>query len=199
MARPSNPEIRTQLRERAIDYVLQHGFAAVSLRPMAKELKTNARMLVYHFGSREGLMREILTGLRERENVVIHRWFQKKKTPPSLTEFVLWYWKRLSVPAARTAALLIFELYALALRDPKSYPGVLDRPACVLAWAGRQHESTHEDRRGSDTAPGCYAGTAARCDRDGRPRPCEQGRSLACGLYEQKARAGSTISPPALA
>ena len=98
MARPSNPEIRTQLRERAIDYVLQHGFAAVSLRPMAKELKTNARMLVYHFGSREGLMREILAGLREREDVVIHRWFQKKKTPPSLAEFVLWYWRRLSVP-----------------------------------------------------------------------------------------------------
>lgn len=134
MARPSNPEIRTQLRERAIDYVLQHGFAAVSLRPMAKELKTNARMLVYHFGSREGLMREILTGLRERENVVIHRWFQKKKTPPSLTEFVLWYWKRLSVPAARTAALLIFELYALALRDPKSYPGVLTDP--IAYWRG---------------------------------------------------------------
>ena len=26
-------------------------------------------MLVYHFGSREGLMREILTGLREREDL----------------------------------------------------------------------------------------------------------------------------------
>src|SRR5271165_1824290 len=104
MARPSNPEIRTQLRERAIDYVLQHGFAKVSLRPMAKELKTNARMLVYHFGSREGLMREILLGLREREDAVIHRWFQKKKTPPSLAEFVRWYWRRLSVPEARPAA-----------------------------------------------------------------------------------------------
>ena len=134
MARPSNPEIRTQLRERAIDYVLQHGFAAVSLRPMAKELKTNARMLVYHFGSREGLMREILVGLREREDIVIHRWFRKKKTPPTLAEFVRWYWRRLSVREARPAALLIFELYALALRDPKSYPGVLTDP--LAYWRG---------------------------------------------------------------
>ncbi|MGA9565930.1 MAG: TetR/AcrR family transcriptional regulator [Candidatus Korobacteraceae bacterium] len=134
MARPSNPEIRTQLRERAIDYVLRHGFAAVSLRPMAKELKTNARMLVYHFGSREGLMRAILEGLREREDVVIHRWFQKKKSPPSMAEFVLWYWRRVSVPEARPAALLIFELYALALRDPKSYPGVLTDP--IAYWRG---------------------------------------------------------------
>jgi AcrR family transcriptional regulator len=134
MARPSNPEIRSQLRERAIDYVLKHGFAAVSLRPMAKELKTNARMLVYHFGSREGLMREILMGLREREDLLIHRWFQRKKTPPGLAEFVLWYWKRLSVPEARPAALLIFELYALALRNPKSYPGVLTDP--IEYWRG---------------------------------------------------------------
>jgi AcrR family transcriptional regulator len=132
MARPSNPEIRTQLRARAIDYVLRHGFAAVSLRPMAKELRTNARMLVYHFGSREGLMREILAGLREREDVVIRRWFQKKKMPPGLAEFVLWYWSRLSVPEARPAALLIFELYALALRDPKFYPGVLTDP--IAYW-----------------------------------------------------------------
>jgi AcrR family transcriptional regulator len=132
MARPSNPEIRSQLRERAIDYVLKHGFAAVSLRPIARELGTNARMLVYHFGSREGLMREILAGLREREDLVIRRWFQKKKKPPSLAEFVLWYWKRMSVPEARPAALLIFELCALALRDPKSYPGVLTDP--IAYW-----------------------------------------------------------------
>jgi AcrR family transcriptional regulator len=134
MARPSNPEIRTRLRERAIDYVLEHGFAAVSLRPMAKELKTNARMLVYHFGSREGLMREILLGLREREDIIIRRWFQKKKTTPSLAEFVLWYWRRLSVPEARPAALLVLELYALAVRDPKSYPGVLTDP--IAYWRG---------------------------------------------------------------
>ena len=147
MARPSNPVIRTQLRERAIDYVLQHGFAAVSLRPMAKKLKTNARMLVYYFGSREGLMREILAGLREREDVVIRRWFQKNKTPAGLAEFLLWYWERLSVPEARPAALLIFELYALALRDPKFYLGVLTDP--IAYWRGL---AAHTGARVDNTA-----------------------------------------------
>src|SRR5450631_3650487 len=134
MARPSNPEIRARLRERAIDYVLQHGFAAVSLRPVAKELKTTARMLVYHFGSREGLMREILMGLREREDKVIRQWFEKQKTPPTLVEFLRWYWRRMSAPEARPAVVLIFELYALALRDPESYPGVLTDP--IAYWRG---------------------------------------------------------------
>ena len=82
MAGPSNPKIRTQLRERAIDYALQHGFAAVSLRPMAKELKTNAvRRYPLRITRRPDA--EILTGLRERENVVIDPRFRKKKTPPN--------------------------------------------------------------------------------------------------------------------
>jgi AcrR family transcriptional regulator len=137
VARPSNPEIRARLRERAIDYVMQHGFAAVSLRPMAKKLGTNARMLVYHFGSREALMREVVIGIREREDAVIREWFeqhQKRETPPSLAEFLRWYWQRMGAPEARPIALLIFELYALALRDPAAYPGVLPDP--IAYWRG---------------------------------------------------------------
>lgn len=134
MARPSNPEIRARLRDQAVDYVLSHGIADLALRPLAKSLKTNARMLVYHFGSREGLMREILAGLREREDARIRAWFGNRKkprsakTPRTLAEFLRWYWRRLSAPQARPAARLIFELYSLALRDPKRYPGVLTDP-----------------------------------------------------------------------
>jgi AcrR family transcriptional regulator len=76
MAGPSNAAIRARLREQAVDYVLSHGVADLALRPLAKVLKTNARMLIYHFGSREGLMSHILAGLREREDARIQTWFQ---------------------------------------------------------------------------------------------------------------------------
>jgi AcrR family transcriptional regulator len=131
MARPPEPEIRNRLRDQAIAYVLSHGIAEFSLRTLAKALKTNARMLVYHFGSREGLMREILDGLRAQEDARIEAWFKKKrhgKATPTLPEFLRWYWRRMSDPRARPALLLIFELYGLALRDPKAYPGVLADP-----------------------------------------------------------------------
>ena len=132
MARPSNPEIPARLREQAVDYVMSHGAADLTLRPLARALKTNARMLMYHFGSREGLMREILAGLRERGDALIQQWFGKAKTPPTLVEFLLEYWQRISDPRMRAVARLIFELYALALRDPRSYPGVLTDP--VRYW-----------------------------------------------------------------
>ena len=128
MARPRNPAIRAMLRSQAVNYVLSHGVADLSLRPLAKALKTNARMLVYHFSSREGLMREILLGLREREDARIQSWFKAAKQPRTLPQFMRWYWKRLSAPAARPAIRLVFELYALALRNPQDYPGILQDP-----------------------------------------------------------------------
>jgi hypothetical protein len=85
-------------------------------------------MLVYHFGSREGLMREILVGLREHEDAHIRRWFKSGEGAHSLPEFLRWYWQRLSASHARPAVRLLFELYALALRDPQAYPGVLTDP-----------------------------------------------------------------------
>jgi len=128
VARPQNPEIRARLRNQAIDYAISHGLGDLTLRPLAKALKTNARMLVYHFRSREGLMHEILKGLREREDARIHSWFRTGKTPRTLPQFLRWYWKRLSAPGARPALRLVFELYAGALRAPQKYTGVLENP-----------------------------------------------------------------------
>jgi len=132
MARPPDPGIRTNLRDQAVDYVLAHGVGDLSLRPLAKALKTNARMLVYHFGSREGLMREILAGARERGDARIQAWFQNGEKPRTLPQFLRWYWKRVSVPRTRPMIRLAFELYALALRNPGEYPGVLEDP--IAYW-----------------------------------------------------------------
>lgn len=128
MGRTADPGIRNGLRDRAVDYVLTHGVADLSLRPLAESLGTNARMLIYHFGSREGVMKAILEGLREHEDTRIDAWFRTGRKPRTITEFVRWYWRRLSSDEARSAALLIFELYALALRSPDQYPGVLQDP-----------------------------------------------------------------------
>jgi len=132
MARPPEPQIRARLRQQAIEYVLSHGMNDLALRPLAKALKTNARMLVYHFGSREGLMREILAGLREVGDARIREWFRQPGQSHTLESFLRWYWKFMSAPEARSIIRMIFELYALALRSPKDYPGVLEGP--VAYW-----------------------------------------------------------------
>jgi AcrR family transcriptional regulator len=127
MARPADPGIRTRLRDQAVGYVMTHGIGDLSLRPLAKALNT-----IYHFGSREELMREILAGLRERESGRIERWMKSGRKPRTMPEFLRWYWRRISAPQARSAVRLVFELYALALRNPRAYPGVLEEP--VAFW-----------------------------------------------------------------
>ena|SRR5215472_8739626 len=128
MARPPNPGIRTRLREQAADYVLLHGLGSSTLRPLARALRTSARMLVYHFGSREGLMREVLSYVREREDARIQAWFEAGKTARTPPEFLRWLWRRFATTRRRPALRLLFELYALALRNPREYAGVLEDP-----------------------------------------------------------------------
>jgi AcrR family transcriptional regulator len=117
-----------------VRYVVAQGIADLSLRPLAAALGTSARMLVYHFGSRERLLQEILEGLREQEDARIRAWLAAGRRPRTLADFLTWYWRRAASRRARPAMRLVFEIYAIALRHPTDYPGVLDSP--LEYWAG---------------------------------------------------------------
>src|SRR2546423_15548894 len=66
MGRTADPTIREDLVRAAGDYVLEHGLADLSLRPLARALGTSPRMLLYHFGSKEELVMAALDDTRRR-------------------------------------------------------------------------------------------------------------------------------------
>ena len=41
-------------------HVIEHGLGGASLRPLAKAAGTSDRMLIYHFGDKETLVRDLL-------------------------------------------------------------------------------------------------------------------------------------------
>lgn len=191
MSRPRDPETRSRLREAAIDYVLENGLADSSLRPMAEAIGTSARMLVYHFGSREGLMREVLAGLREREDARIAAWWEKGPALRTLPEFVRWLWKRLGTHEAMPALRLVFELYALALRHPEQYPGVLEDP--VAYW----QQLTRRAGMRTDAATATLLLAATRglaLDLAATGQRARVGKALAllCTMLEDRRDAGKT-------
>ncbi len=57
---------RDLLAEGACDYVLERGLIGLSLRPLAAALGTSDRMLLYHFGTREALIAEVLRRSADR-------------------------------------------------------------------------------------------------------------------------------------
>jgi AcrR family transcriptional regulator len=66
MGRRRQPQIRQQLLDSCTDYSLEHGLPG-RLAPLATAAGTSSRMLIYHFGTRDGLLREILGQARKRQ------------------------------------------------------------------------------------------------------------------------------------
>jgi AcrR family transcriptional regulator len=66
MGRHRRPEIRQRLLGACTDYALEHGLPN-RLGPLASTTGTSTRMLIYHFGTRDGLLREILGQARQRQ------------------------------------------------------------------------------------------------------------------------------------
>jgi AcrR family transcriptional regulator len=66
MGRQRQPEIRQRLLDACTDYALENGLPD-RLSPLASATGASSRMLIYHFGTRDGLLREILEQARQRQ------------------------------------------------------------------------------------------------------------------------------------
>ena len=64
-------EIRQDLLDRATDHVLAEGLIGLSLRPLAAAIGTSDRMLIYHFGSRDALVSQIVINSSRRSQAFV--------------------------------------------------------------------------------------------------------------------------------
>jgi AcrR family transcriptional regulator len=66
VGRRPQPEIKERLLDACTDHALQHGLPD-RLEPLASATGTSARMLLYHFGTRDALLRAVLKNARQRQ------------------------------------------------------------------------------------------------------------------------------------
>ncbi len=66
MGRHPQPEIKQRLLDACTDYALEHGLPD-RLEPLATAAGTSSRMLIYHFGGRDNLLRAVLRRARQRQ------------------------------------------------------------------------------------------------------------------------------------
>ncbi|UDY22864.1 TetR/AcrR family transcriptional regulator [Nocardioides sp. Kera G14] len=62
---------RDELLDQVTDHVLAHGLIGLTLRPLAAAIGTSDRMLIYHFGSRDQLVTDVVTRSCERARAMI--------------------------------------------------------------------------------------------------------------------------------
>ena len=66
MGRQPQPDIKIRLLDACADHALAHGLPD-RLEPLATATGTSARMLIYHFGTRDALLRAVLRQARQRQ------------------------------------------------------------------------------------------------------------------------------------
>jgi AcrR family transcriptional regulator len=115
------------LTEELVGYLLEHGLSDLSLRPLADALGTSARLLIYHFESKEGLLTEVLdsmqTHLRMSFGGMIEQRAGKSERPLKL------FWDWAIADENYPYLKLLYELQILAVQNPAAYGQYLQRNA----------------------------------------------------------------------
>jgi AcrR family transcriptional regulator len=105
---------KERLLAKVIDHVAGHGVTGLSLRDLATAVGTSHRMLIHHFGSKEGLLVEVVKAVEEQQRQAL-----EDLSPAA-------FWERLTDPALDRQERLFFELYGQALQGRPWAASLLD-------------------------------------------------------------------------
>ena len=107
---------RTALLNSIVDALLAHGAAELSLRPLAERVGTSARLLIYHFGSKEQLLADAMAEVRLRIQTSLGARAAHIR-PKTLRDLVMMVWDWAVQPANQGYFRLLFEVDGLTLFD----------------------------------------------------------------------------------
>ncbi|MEU5090514.1 TetR/AcrR family transcriptional regulator [Streptomyces sp. NPDC021356] len=114
---------QTELLEAAYRYVLVHGLAGLSLRPLATAVGSSPRVLLFLFGTKDGLVRALLARARTDELAILDD-LRRAGRPVGLAPAVERVWTWLAAAEHRPLLRLWGEAYGRSLVEPGG------------AWAG---------------------------------------------------------------
>src|ERR1044072_1559075 len=119
-----------RLLEAAIEHIASRGVSDLSLRELAAAIGTSHRMLIHHFGGREGLWVEVIRAVEDRQRVAF------AEVVPDLGatggDVMRQWWRHISDPSLWPNERLFFELYGQALQGRPGAVELLD--GIVDAW-----------------------------------------------------------------
>lgn len=105
------------LLEQAYRYALRHGVSDLSLRPLAAAIGSSPRVLLFLFGSKDALVRALLTRARTDELALLDR-VRHETADRDLAAVVRITWQWLVDQQRRPLLTLWLEAYARSLSEP---------------------------------------------------------------------------------
>ena len=104
---------RDSLLAEAVEHFAKNGIGDASLRSIATSVGTSHRMLIYHFGSREGLLAEVVRTVEQQQRDLLA---EVLATDLPIAEQNELFWRRVT-EATLIYGPLFFELSAHAMQD----------------------------------------------------------------------------------
>lgn len=106
-------DAKNELLGRVLDEVARNGLADRSLRELATAVGTSHRMLLYHFGSREGLVTAIVQAVEAGQRAATHALADAAHDPSDVMRGL---WQQVADPSLRPFVQLFFEAVTYASR-----------------------------------------------------------------------------------
>jgi AcrR family transcriptional regulator len=114
-------DAKATLLASAIAHLAEHGLGGATLRSIASAIGTSHRMLIYHFGSRDGLLLAIVRRVEEEQRGAMAQ--LAADAGASTADLSRRMWERVADPRLHPHERLFFELYGRALQgDPGAVP-----------------------------------------------------------------------------
>jgi AcrR family transcriptional regulator len=121
---------RRELLEAAYVWVLEHGWAGMSLRPLAEAIGSSPRVLLYLFDSKDGLVRALLGRSRDDQLAVL----DAVGGAADLAAVGARVWAWLAAPEHRALLRLWLEAYTRSVGDAGDGPWAGFAVRTVADW-----------------------------------------------------------------
>jgi AcrR family transcriptional regulator len=118
---PRDTARRDEVAQAATDYVLEHGLVGLSLRPLAAELGTSDRMLLYHFASKDDLVATVLRVSNDRSVAEIRALPASNDVRAAVVDL----WAAVTTPRLARCQRMYVEAAALGLFGREPYASVV--------------------------------------------------------------------------
>ncbi|MFT4083205.1 MAG: TetR/AcrR family transcriptional regulator [Nocardioides sp.] len=184
MPRPKT-DTREKLLAATLDYVATHGVGELSLRQLAAGIGTTHRVLLFHFGTKESLLAEVVSAVERQQQQFVED--LSAASSQSAAEQIRVVWRRVSDPALAPYVRLFFELAGHALQGREHTGGLreslvglwLEPLPAMLRRGGVPKQTAQQDARiVLATVRGLLLDLLATGDRDAVDRSME--RFLQC-------------------
>ena len=121
--RTSGRDPKAALLDKVVGFAAQGGIAGKSLREIAAGIGSSHRMLLYHFGSREGLMAAVVAFMEARQRETMAALATQSAGPG---EAMRNQWRELTSQQIRPFIRLFFEIFGLAVQGTPGAAAMLD-------------------------------------------------------------------------